>query len=275
MKFNNYIIGSLPTLKWDEKSPYTLDEFIHHADFLLEPYQAGVDKIILLNEIRNIELILKDQIAKENVQSNENEESFKVDLFKPYIQDQQEIEQFLEHPFHYQAEEYPDFILDFFEDYTELEDRYNNIELLYVKYLTYLKEQGDMFFHYFGHIFVIIRTVLAAYRIIKQGKDLEENLVGDPEIVQLILDHRTTSDLGLKAIFPEIPEIISLFDKEPLELEKDLDRIQFELLEDIGQDDLFGDHVIYIYLIELFILDKWHLVNEERGNQILENIISG
>jgi hypothetical protein len=276
MKFNHYIIGSLPTLKWDEKSPYTMDEFINHSDFLLEPYRDGVDKILLLNEIRNIELFLKAKIKKALIENDtDGNSSVENNYFKPFILSESELSQFLEHPFFYQADEYPEFMLDYFEKYAELEDRYNNIEELYIRLFTYLREQDDEFFKYYGNMFTIIRTVLAAFRIIKEGKDLESNLVGDHDIVQIILDHRTTSDLGLKAIFPEIPEIISLFDKDPLELEKDLDRIQFELLEDYRQDQIFGDHVIYCYLLELFILDKWHTVDKARGQEILANIING
>ena len=109
----------------------------------------------------------------------------------------------------------------------------------------------------------------------RRGLDLETHLKGDSFIVNTILENRNSSDLGLKHIFPEVSEVIALFDRarDPLEAERDLDRIRFELMEQVGRESPFADHIIYSYIIGFQVRNRWNTLDDDKGNKVLENIM--
>lgn len=204
-----------------------------------------------------------------------NREGDELDFYRARLLDIEDLELFLQDPFIHHPEEYPEFMVEYFERYTDDRERYEHIEELYIAHFENLRNDQSGFFRFYGTIATTMRTVLAAMRIMRKGLDLEENLKGDPYIVKTILDHRTTSDFGLKSIFSEIPAVIALFDKDPLELEHELDRIRFKLMVDVGQESQFGDHVIYAYIIGFQLRNRWNTLDSERGYKILEEIVRG
>ena len=68
---------------------------------------------------------------------------------------------------------------------------------------------------------------------------------------------------------------MALLDKEPRELEHDLDRIRFELMKQVGQETPFADHIIYAYIIGLQVRNRWNTLDKAKGELILDNIITG
>ena len=62
---------------------------------------------------------------------------------------------------------------------------------------------------------------------------------------------------------------------ENTRVEKELDRIRFNLLEEVGQEKPFADHIIYGYIIAFQMKDRWMTQSDEAGMKILENIING
>ena len=120
-------------------------------------------------------------------------------------------------------------------------------------------------------------TVISAIRMMKSGADLDKNLKGDGDAVKIILENRNNADLGLKGYFPEVVDVVALFDKSktPDEVEKELDKIRFALLEEVGQEKPFADHIIYGYIIGFQLKDRWMTQSDEAGMEILENIIKG
>ena len=277
MKFNHYTIASFPTLTWESELPCTLSEFIEEYYVQLEPLMDGISDILLLNDVKNLELILKQRVeADENLKGNL--EKGKIDFYRARVVEPEELEEFMEEPFINRPDDnYPEFMLDYFMEYKSDEERFRHIEELYINYFRYLQTRKNGFVRYYGRIATTIRTVITAMRIMKSGMDLEKNLRGDPFIVQTILENRNNADLGLKSILPEVPEIIALFDKErdPIEVEKDLDRIRFTLMEEVGKETPFADHIIYSYLIGFMLRNRWNSLDNARGEKILNNTVEG
>ena len=274
MKLNHYAVASFIDITWDSELPGELYDFLEENKFVLQPLREGIIKILRLNDIKNIELLLRSKIPQPEGMSG-NRDSDELDFYRAKILDIDLLERFLQDPFIHQPEEYPDFMVSYFEKYTDNQERYDNIEELYISHFEHLRADDVPFFRFYGTVATTMRTVLAAMRIMRKGLDLEENLRGDPYIVSVILEHRTTSDFGLKSIFPEIPAVIALFEKNPLELEHELDRIRFKLMEDVGQEAAFADYVIYAYIIRFQLRNRWNTLNRDRGYKILEEIVKG
>lgn len=277
MKYNYYTIASFPTLTWDSELPCTISEFIEEYWVQLEPLMDGISDILLLNDVKNLELIVKSRI-EEDEKFKGNKEGGEIDYYRARVVEPEELIAFLEEPFINRPDEnYPEFMIEYFLKYKTDEERLHHIEELYIDYFRYLQTRENGFIRYYGRIATTIRTVLSAMRIIKRGLDLDKYLKGDPFIVQTILENRNNADLGLKTIFPEVADVIALFDRDrdPIEVEKDLDRIRFELMEEVGRETPFADHIIYSYIIGFQVRNRWNSLNDERGKKVLENIIEG
>lgn len=277
MKYNYYTIASLPRITWDSELPYTIAEFLKEYWVQLEPLMDGISDILLLNDVKNLELIVKSRVEKDE-KFKGNREDGEIEYYTARIDEPEELIAFLEDPFVNRPDEnYPEFMTDYFLKHKTNEERQRNIEELYVNYFRYMQTRENGFLRYYGRISTTIRTVLSAMRIMRRGLDLDKHLKGDPFIVQTILENRNNADLGLKMIFPEVAEVIALFDRDrdPIEVERDLDRIRFKLMEEVGKESPFGDHIIYSYIIGFQVKNRWMSLNDEKGKQILENVIEG
>jgi len=275
--FNHYTIAALPELRWDSELPGTVFDFLEDFKVPLEPLRDGISDILLLNDVKNMELILKSRLDIPDKFSG-NKDDGKIDFYNARVVEPDELELFLEDPFvNRPHDNYPDFMIDYFLNYKFDEDRHTNIEELYISYFRYMQTRENGFLRYYGRIAATIRTVMAAKRLMRRGLDLEKNLKGDYFIVSTILENKNSSDLGLKHIFPEVAEVIALFDRarDPLEAERDLDRIRFELMAQVGRESPFADHIIYSYIIGFQVRNRWNTLDDEKGKAILDNIIEG
>lgn len=277
MKFNHYTIAALPQMTWDSDQTGTLAELLEEFDMQFEPLREGICSILLLDDIRNMELLIKSRSGGDGTLKGNTEEG-KIDFYRAGITKPEDLELFIDDPKHNLPDYvYPEFIEDFFDEWRTNAERAAHIEELYIGYYRMLSESRNAFLARYGTNMMIITTVISALRMLKSGADLDKDLKGDPDAVKIILENRNNNDLGLKGYFPEILDIVALFDKEktPFEVERELDRIRFDLLDEVGQDQPFADHIIYGYIIGFQLKDRWTTQNDEAGMRILENIIKG
>ncbi|MFW6365377.1 MAG: DUF2764 family protein [Spirochaetota bacterium] len=266
MKVNNYLIASLPDLQWEGDIKGTLQDFLDQHEALLEPYMPAVNTILLYNEIRNLELLLRKRTSDDHDYG---------DLFAPGILSEDEMTKFLEMPIVNQPEEYPDYMVDFLMKHHDDTDRLKSVEELYQDYFNDTKDSSSPFISFFARTVHAVRTITMAFRLQQADIPLEERLIGDEEIVETIINHRNSTDFGLKGVFPEIGELLSTFEKPVLDRERELDLFIIHLLSQYREDDLFGDHVIYLYILSLFFRDRWVLIDEEEGRRVVEEILQG
>jgi hypothetical protein len=264
MKVNNYLIASLPELLWEGEIKGTLTDFLDENEAVLPAYENAINSIVLYNDIRNLELTFRKRVH--------TDEDF-GDFFAPGLISEEEMSRFLENPILNQPDFFPEYIVDFLIEKHEDNERLNSIDSLYLAYFKELKVSNDNFLRYFSESVLLIRTVSMAIRLQKANIPLEDNLIGDDDIVETILDHRNSADFGLKTVFPEITDFVALFDREVLDLEKELDKFIIELISQHNEGDLFGDHNIYIYILSLFFRDRWVQLNDVRGKKIVEEIL--
>lgn len=266
MKLNYYTIASLPELAWEGELKGTLAEFLEEHESIFSPYMENITLLMLYSEIRNIELGLKALRGEEHAIGSR---------FLPTLVSEEELVNFLEMPFVNLPDAFPEYFADYFHKYRETDERLAHIDELYVECFHNLQLSSDPFISFFGDTLSDLKTILMAYRLRDLGLSLDDHLVGDEDMVSFVLNHRGAADFSLKAVFPGIVELQSILESGAVQLEKELDLFVVKLLSDYKEEDTFGDHVIYLYVISLFLRDRWCLLDAEKGNQILEEILQG
>ena len=273
-KFNYYTIAALPRLTWDSELPGTLAELLEEFELQFDDLREGISEIVFLNDIKNMEMILKSRL---DAAASPDAASEPVEFYRARVAEPEQLELFLDDPLHNAFDGCPEYVVDFFTGHRTNEERYAAIEELYLQYFESLQESGEEYIRYYGRFETMLRTIISAVRLIKADKNLEKELKGDPDAVKTILENRNNADLGLKGLFPEVVDVVALFDgsRDLVEIERELDRIRFALLEDLGGEKPFADHAVYAFVIGLLIRDRWNTLNDERGMEILNSIVRG
>lgn len=271
MKYNYFLVPSLPEIIPEGVQEFSMKEFVDSNSDVFSEYSSGVERIIFINEIKNIELVLKSKLDKiEGMSGNSGDE---FNYFVPSISSVNEIERFIDDPVSNSPEDYPDNIIDYFIKYKDNNERYRKIEELFVGYFE-PKDSDSDFFKYALNVMSVARTIIQVVRLNKKDFNIEEHIAGNEDIVRTILENRSSADFGLSTQFPFVSDIISAFEKDTIELEHELDKIIYYAIAEYGENDLFGDHVIYTFLFGLFLLDRWGTMDDEKGREFVENILS-
>ncbi|MBN2693552.1 DUF2764 family protein [bacterium] len=266
MKFNEFAITSFPELTIDKELPWDANGFLDIYVEALEPYKEEINLIILLNDIQNIDILS----SKRAGYSTSN-----LSLFSPSLVSENELNLFLDNPLLNSPDVYPEFISDFFAEFKDEQQRYKNIDKLYVYYFEYLKTVDSSFFIEWGGFESMLRTLFSAVRISKSGGDFESLLKGDSEVVKKISEQRNSGDFGLKTLWPEVLDIISTLDKNPLESEKEIDKIRIKFAKEIEEREPFHKNVIFGYFAGILIKERWRKMSEKNASEILNNILEG
>lgn len=256
MKMNNFLIASFPDIDWDGEIRGTLSEFLDSEGFVLKSY-PHIKLLLLYNDIRNLEAFIRGGES--------------VPMIRGTL-DAGELKLFCDSPFTQAPDYIPEWLVDFFEHYRDASERSAHIDELYTSYFNNLK--NDAYLEFFSKTVSCFRTAVAALRIAKDSKPLESLLRGDEETSEIILNHRSSADLGLKAHFPEITQILSIFERGVIERERMLDLLLISILDSFNEAELFGDQVIYNYIYSLLLRDRWCGHNEAAGFEFIEALAS-
>lgn len=267
-----YFIASLPDLKWEGEAPFPITIFLEENETALSPLSDNINDIILLNDLKNMHsYYIKVQCADYITGSSQrSREALDAEFYQPSLFDKEAIRELIVEP-----EELPEFIVSFLAENKECVDRYNNFDSLYAAYYDYLGEKDSQFFKEYSLFESSLRKVIAAFRARSQELDLETSVPGSDEITDTILANRTASDFGLKNIFPYIGEIVEVLKEDTLNREKKLDRIRFSFLDNFAVEDPFKEDCVYAYIFQLLLLERWQLLDREKGKQIVSNIVTG
>lgn len=265
-----YFIASLTDLKWDGEVPYPIITFLEENETALSPIIDNVNDIILLNDLKNMHGYIKVQCAEYITGTKRSREAMDAEFYRPSLFDKETIRELLVEP-----DELPEFIVSFLAENKECAERYENYDSQYEAYYDYLGEKDSDFFKSYSLFESSMRKVIAAFRARSQGLDMETCIPGSDEITETIFANRTASDLGLKNIFPYIGELVEVFKEDTINREKKLDRIRFSFLENFTVEDPFKEGCVYAYIFQLLLLERWQMMDKEKGKQIVSNIVTG
>ena len=235
-----YLVVGLPELTLeDSKLSYTV------ADFRTELYPALseddkrlIDLFYLQFDNANVLKLLKDKDAAIDPRGN------------------------------YSAEELTEYISLLKEDGFLHEDR---LAALYYAYA--MKCKNKFVSAWFGFN-LVINNVLVALTARKFKMDVAPLIVGDTEICEAL---RTSGarDFGLGGEVEWLEQLVKISETEELvEREKKIDRLRWNWMEETTFFDYFTVERLFVFLLQLEMIERWISLDKEKGSQLFRSIIA-
>jgi hypothetical protein len=140
-------------------------------------------------------------------------------------------------------------------------------------YYDYGMKAGNRFVRSWFEFNRNVNNVLVALTARKYKWDVAQSIVGESEICDAL---RTSGarDFGLSAEVDYIEEVIKAAETHDLvEREKRLDTLRWEWMEEQTFFDYFTVERLFVFLVQLEMVERWILLDKERGNRMFRSLI--
>jgi len=262
----HYLIAGLPDLHLEqEKSWISVPDFKDVLSHELHPDDFDLVKLVFLRrDNENLVEFLKSGTINEDNGANFSLEDFRsqIDLFSAIIP---------------QPDILPGYMTRILADY-QGEDEFNHIECsqrLAESYYQYVMENGSPFLRKFFELEYDIANLLTYLEARNHAMDPEEFLTGDSELTQHLREHLSKS-MTKPADFDLFTEIICFAELPSIE-EKEMkyDDLRWRLIEELIFFEAFTIDRILGYLMKLMMIERWTILDHDRGEMELRKIIQG
>ena len=105
-------------------------------------------------------------------------------------------------------------------------------------------------------------------------KTRAQAIIGHNEIAEVILES-SAPDLSLSRLLPFVDEILALDRSDLAGFERGIDRIRWEMLDEMTCFDYFDIEVLLVYGLKLGILERWKGLDEVKGGERFGHILAG
>jgi hypothetical protein len=260
-----YLVSSFPELSIDDKkTSFTYDSFLADCSAVLSPedYQT-LKHIRTVIDHKNIAAILNGSTSVFDTSGNYTQEYLSEELKVPdalpvYIQDF-----IVQH-----KEGKPPF-----PGYT-VEDQLNRL------FLDSVKELKEGFVSQWFAFESSLRNILAALNVRylhEHAADddipvtLESGILGDDDITEF-LKKSNAPDFALSGLVPWIEKIIRFDRSDIAGFELFIDKLRWEMAEELGLFSYFSLEAVLVYSIKLSIVLRWKKMDAEAGKEIFINL---
>jgi hypothetical protein len=134
---------------------------------------------------------------------------------------------------------------------------------------------GSAFLDFYFNLERERRLVLLVLRAKKLGRDLLKELQyedPDEELIAQMLAQKDAAHYEPPENFKEVASLYAKYQDEPLLLQKALIELRIRKIEEWLGLDLFSIDRILGYMIELALLEKWHQLNKQKGQEIIDSM---
>jgi hypothetical protein len=264
-----YLVTGLPELSLDDnKLNYTVGDF--KTEFypqLSKEDQALVDLYYLKFDNANLLKLLKDREAVIDPRGNYTADQF-VAVFK----------QFDEEGVITSPGSLPPYIIKFIQAYLTQQAAGITSDVLVEDWLAGLYFEHAMqckndFVSSWFEFNLNTNNVLVALAARKYKLPIASFIVGDTEICQA-LKTSNARDFGLTTELDYFDQLLKISETDDLvDREKRLDQLRWKWMEDKTFFDYFSIERLYVFLLQLEIIERWISLDKEKGNQMFREII--
>jgi len=171
----------------------------------------------------------------------------------------------------------PEYFYTFIDWYREedghKEDKVSQERKLLEFYYPYILTTNNTFLKEWFTWNLHLKNILTGLNCRKYNLEVEDQLLLD-NFVSHAVAKSNARDFGLDVDFPDVLTLVNLFEKDNiLQLEKGIDNIRWERLEEYTLFEYFTVEVIMAYTIKLDIINRWIKLDEETGKKLFAKFV--
>lgn len=259
-----YLVAGLPDISLEDgKLSYTI------SDFRAESYgdlsakdQALIDLFYLKYDHADLLSLLKDKDAVTQRKGNFSSEDL-LQLIASVKEGEKPDAKF------------PSYLYDFIAQYLALpaDELYKAENLLASAYYAYAMKSKNPFIASWFEFNLNINNILAAFAARKYKMNVAEVIVGDTEVCEML---RTSNarDFGLSETLDYFEPLQRLVETDDLvEREKKVDQLKWKWLEDASFFHYFTVERLFVFLLQLEMIERWVLLDKEKGSELFRQMI--
>lgn len=259
-----YLVAGLPDISLEDgKLSYTI------SDFRAESYgdlsakdQALIDLFYLKYDHADLLSLLKDKDAVTQGKGNFSSEDL-LQLIASVKEGEKPDAKF------------PSYLYDFIAQYLALpaDELYKAENLLASAYYAYAMKPKNPFIASWFEFNLNINNILAAFAARKYKMNVAEVIVGDTEVCEML---RTSNarDFGLSETLDYFEPLQRLVETDDLvEREKKVDQLKWKWLEDASFFHYFTVERLFVFLLQLEMIERWVLLDKEKGSELFRQMI--
>lgn len=259
-----YLVAGLPDISLEDgKLSYTI------SDFRAESYgdlsakdQALIDLFYLKYDHADLLSLLKDKDAVTQGKGNFSSEDL-LQLIASVKEGEKPDAKF------------PSYLYDFIAQYLALpaDELYKAENLLASAYYAYAMKSKNPFIASWFEFNLNINNILAAFAARKYKMNVAEVIVGDTDVCEML---RTSNarDFGLSETLDYFEPLQRLVETDDLvEREKKVDQLKWKWLEDTSFFHYFTIERLFVFLLQLEMIERWVLLDKEKGSELFRQMI--
>ena len=259
-----YLVAGLPDISLEDgKLSYTI------SDFRAESYgdlsakdQALIDLFYLKYDHADLLSLLKDKDAVTQGKGNFSSEDL-LQLIASVKEGEKPDAKF------------PSYLYDFIAQYLALpaDELYKAENLLASAYYAYAMKSKNPFIASWFEFNLNINNILAAFAARQYKMNVAEVIVGDTDVCEML---RTSNarDFGLSETLDYFEPLQRLVETDDLvEREKKVDQLKWKWLEDASFFHYFTVERLFVFLLQLEMIERWVLLDKEKGSELFRQMI--
>lgn len=261
-----YLVAGLPKLALeDNKLSYTV------ADFKEDIYPALtvadkklVSLFFLQYDNANVLKLLKDREA-----AIDGRRVFSAEELNEYILRLKEGDRI-------ENSMFPAYLSTFISEYftNPVEENFLLENRLAALYYAYAMECKNKFVSSWFAFNLTVNNILVALAARKYKMELSSVIVGDTEVCEAL---RTSNarDFGLTGEVDCMEQLMKISEiSELVEREKKIDQLRWNWMEEATFFDYFTIERLFVFLLQLDMVERWMVLDKEKGNLLFRNIIA-
>lgn len=265
-KYYYYLVAGLPELTLeDSKLSYTV------ADFKAELYpdlsdedKKLIDLFYLKFDNANVLKLLKDKDAAIDLRGN-----YSAEELVEFISSLKEGDEIADAVF-------PSYLSTFIFEYfnATAEDDFQYEDRLAALYYEYAMKCKNKFVSSWFAFNLTMNNILVALTARKFKMDIAPLIVGDTEVCEAL---RTSGarDFGLTGEVDFLDQLVKISETEELvEREKKIDQLRWNWMEEATFFNYFTVERLFVFLLQLEMIERWISLDKEKGNQLFRSIIA-
>lgn len=259
-----YLVAGLPSVSLDDgKLSYTVENFKSELyPSLSDKDKKLIDLFYLKFDNINLLKLLKDKDAGIDERGNFSAEELL--LLIEVVRQGDACEK-----------KFPSYLYDFIALYLQNsgEEHFVAEEVLAAAYYAYTMRCGNRFISRWFEFSLNVNNILSAFILRKYKMEVAPRIVGDTEVCEQL---RTSNarDFGLGEQLAYMEELQRIAEMEELvEREKKTDLLAWKWLEDESFFNYFTVERLFVFLLQLEMIERWISLDKEKGNELFRQMI--